>query len=219
METVGTGATATKKENQGSASSSTGTSSSSVTKPNKKKTKIDANTGLECVDLDDNCPFWAATVRSIAVLQISMDWSPEFLIQFTIFQPPSYWKGDCKNNRGFMSVNCRLSCDRCQWVQKRTVFLCFCSITIIFDANLTVFVDCMCIQYRPSQQSRRDSQVYGTQTERDGTCTRGKETAARDQQDFAGRGILIKRYNGMLQNQTLVTNRIRSEKMKWKNKL
>jgi len=67
------------------------TTSSSTTKattipPKKKKIKIDAQTGLECVDLDDNCPFWAAT-------------------------------GDCLNNRSFMSVNCRLSCDRCHVVR------------------------------------------------------------------------------------------------------
>ena len=46
-----------------SSSSTTATSSSATTpKPKKKKTKIDAMTGLECVDLHENCPFWAATV-------------------------------------------------------------------------------------------------------------------------------------------------------------
>jgi len=53
---------------------------------NKKRAKIDAETGLECVDIHENCPFWAAT-------------------------------GDCKTNRGFMSINCRLSCDRCHIVR------------------------------------------------------------------------------------------------------
>jgi len=43
-----------------SSSSSSSPSSSSSTGIEKKKVKIDANTGLECVDLNENCPFWAA---------------------------------------------------------------------------------------------------------------------------------------------------------------
>ena len=34
---------------------------------NKKRAKIDAETGLECVDIHENCPFWAATVRCIVL--------------------------------------------------------------------------------------------------------------------------------------------------------
>jgi len=66
----------------------TRTTGSSTTdeKPRRKKAKIDAETGLECVDMNENCPFLAAT-------------------------------GDCKTNRGYMSVNCRLSCDRCHIVR------------------------------------------------------------------------------------------------------
>jgi len=67
-------------------SSSSAATTSAKEKPKKKKAKIDAQTGLECVDSHENCPFWAAT-------------------------------GDCKTNRSFMSVNCRLSCDRCHVVR------------------------------------------------------------------------------------------------------
>jgi len=55
-------------------------------KTGRKKAKIDAETGLKCVDLNENCPSWAAT-------------------------------GYCKTNRGYMSVNCRLACDRCHIVR------------------------------------------------------------------------------------------------------
>ncbi len=43
----------------------TRTTGSSTTdeKPRRKKAKIDAETGLECVDMNENCPFLAATVR------------------------------------------------------------------------------------------------------------------------------------------------------------
>merc|ERR1712176_1342077 len=53
----------------------------------KKEKKIDAQTGLECVDADEiNCPVWAAS-------------------------------GDCQKNRVWMGQNCRLSCDRCHIVR------------------------------------------------------------------------------------------------------
>lgn len=66
VETTVDSATTTKNGNQGSVTStSTTRAESSTTKPNKKNTKIDVNTGFECVDLDENCPFWAATVRSL----------------------------------------------------------------------------------------------------------------------------------------------------------
>jgi len=37
--------------------------------------------------------------------------------------------GDCKTNRSFMSVNCRLSCDRCQYV---SIFFFFCRYQVIY---------------------------------------------------------------------------------------
>jgi len=81
-------ATATNIANSGSSGGDKAqqTAMAAKTKPTKPK-KIDAETGLECVDKDEeNCPKWAAA-------------------------------GNCKKNRNFMSVNCKLSCDRCQFVR------------------------------------------------------------------------------------------------------
>ena len=66
VETNVDSATTTRNGDQGSVTSTSATRApSSTTKPNKKNTKIDVNTGSECVDLDENCPFWAATVSSL----------------------------------------------------------------------------------------------------------------------------------------------------------
>ena len=45
-------------------SSSSSSSNDKSESKKKKKAKIDAETGLECVDLDPQCPLWAATVRT-----------------------------------------------------------------------------------------------------------------------------------------------------------
>jgi len=79
-------ASRSSKPNSAAATTSSSTIATTTTTPKKKKTKIDAQTGLECVDLDENCPFMAAT-------------------------------GKCLENRSYMSVNCRLSCDRCHVVR------------------------------------------------------------------------------------------------------
>ena len=40
---------------------------------NQKRAKIDAETGLECVDIHENCPFWAATVSCVVLHCIWID--------------------------------------------------------------------------------------------------------------------------------------------------
>lgn len=62
-----TAATATTQPlSSTSSSTKTGASTTTNEKPKRKKAKIDAQTGLECVDSHENCPFWAATVGSLS---------------------------------------------------------------------------------------------------------------------------------------------------------
>ena len=97
--------------------------------------KIDAMTGLECVDNHEQCPFWAATggklmlsivsqqtvlcdllffdIIVIVITNTKHTFYPCFF--FVVFFPCIYQ--ECQKNPKYMGKDCRLSCDKCHVVR------------------------------------------------------------------------------------------------------